>query len=52
VAADGKSARLTLSKLEEGHIHHLTAPGVRSTDGEPLLHPVAYYTLNYIPAGR
>lgn len=49
VAADGKSVRLTLSKLEEGHIHHLTAPGVRSTEEEPLLHPVAYYTLNYIP---
>ncbi len=52
VNADGKGARLYLEKLEEGHIHHLTAPGVRSTDGEALLHPVAYYTLNYIPAGR
>lgn len=49
VKADGKSVRLYLSKVEEGHIHHLTAAGVRSTDEEPLLHNVAYYTLNYIP---
>jgi hypothetical protein len=50
VNADGKSVRLTLSKLEEGHIHQLNAPGVRSTEAEPLLHNIAYYTLNYIPA--
>ena len=50
VNADGKSVRLTLSKLEEGHVHQLTAPGIRSIDGLPLLHNVAYYTLNYIPS--
>ena len=52
VNKDGKSVRLYLSKLEEGHIHQLTAPGVRSADGLPLLHNIAYYTLNYIPAGQ
>jgi hypothetical protein len=36
--------------LQEGHIHDLTASGVKSTDGESLLHPQAYYTLNYVPA--
>jgi hypothetical protein len=41
--------RIYLSKLEEGHIHTLTAAGLRSTDGLPLLHNIAYYTLNYIP---
>jgi glucose/arabinose dehydrogenase len=49
VGADKKSVRVYVSKLEEGHIHALTAPGVRSADGFPLLHNIAYYTLNYIP---
>ena len=49
VGADKKSARIYLSKLEEGHIHQLIAPGVRSADGLPLLHNIAYYTMNYIP---
>jgi hypothetical protein len=49
LAPDNKSVRLTLSAMEEGHIHTLTATGVRSGDGLPLLHNVAYYTLNYIP---
>jgi glucose/arabinose dehydrogenase len=46
---DGKSVRLFVNGLQEGHIHDLTASGVRSTDGESLLHPQAYYTLNYLP---
>ena len=49
VGPDGKSARLYVAGLQEGHIHDLKAPGVRSRDGEPLLHPQAYYTMNYIP---
>ncbi len=49
VAKDNKSARIWVSKLQEGHIHQLTATGVRSTEGSPLLHNIAYYTLNYIP---
>jgi hypothetical protein len=49
VSKDGKSVRLWVDKLEEGHIHDLTAVGVRNLEGEALLHPQAYYTLNYIP---
>ena len=49
VAKDNKSVRLYLSKLEEGHIHEIVAAGVRSADGQPLLHNQADYTLNYIP---
>jgi hypothetical protein len=49
VAADRKSVRLYVSKLMEGHVHELAAPGVRSTEGRPLLHKEAYYTLNYVP---
>jgi glucose/arabinose dehydrogenase len=49
VGKDGKSVRLHVDAVQEGHIHDLQLPGVRSADGEPLLHPHAYYTLNYIP---
>jgi hypothetical protein len=49
VSADGKSVRLTLERLEEGHIHELHLNGVRSAEGVPLLHKDAYYTLNYLP---
>jgi hypothetical protein len=49
VAADGRSVRLTIDKLQEGHVHELHLPGLRSAAGQPLLHPQAYYTLNYIP---
>lgn len=50
VAQDGRSARLLVDGLQEGHVHELHLPGVRSAKGEPLLHPAAYYTMNYIPA--
>ena len=49
VAADGKSVAAIRRKLQEGHVHELHLDGVRSAAGEPLLHPVAYYTLNYVP---
>jgi glucose/arabinose dehydrogenase len=48
LAADHKRARLYCS-LMEGHIHELHAAGLRSGQGEALVHPEAYYTLNYIP---
>jgi glucose/arabinose dehydrogenase len=50
VGADRKSVRLTVDGLQEGHIHDLTLKGVTSDEGQALLHPNAYYTLNYIPA--
>ena len=49
VSPDGLSARLFVEKLQEGHVHELHATGVRSAAGQPLLHPQAYYTLNYLP---
>ena len=49
VGPDNKSVRLVIDKLQEGHVHELHLDGVRSATGKPLLHPVAYYTLNYIP---
>jgi glucose/arabinose dehydrogenase len=49
VSPDNKSVRLIVDGLVEGHIHDLAIPGVRSEEGQPLLHPQAYYTLNEIP---
>jgi hypothetical protein len=51
VAADGKSVRLECD-LVPGHIHEIKLPGVKSKAGKPLLHPIAYYTLNVIPGAK
>ena len=48
VAPDGLSARLRVAGLQRGHIHELHLDDVRSAQNEPLLHPRAYYTLNYL----
>lgn len=50
VAPDKKSVRLTIDPLTQGDIHELHLDGVKSAEGKPVLHPVAYYTLNEIPA--
>jgi len=49
VADNGLSARLVVDGLRIGHIHELHLDGIRSAGHLPLLHPVAYYTLNSIP---
>lgn len=49
VSEDGKSVRLTISPLTQGHVHELHLDGVKNKEGLPLLHPVGYYTLNEIP---
>ncbi len=49
VSADGKSVRLVVDGLQVGHLHDLTCPGVLSKGGRKILHPQAYYTLNFIP---
>ena len=49
VAPDHKSVRLTFDKLTQGNIHEVHFDGVRDADGQPLLHNIAYYTLNEIP---
>jgi glucose/arabinose dehydrogenase len=51
LSGDGLKLRLTLNEMAEGHVHELHLNGVRSKSGQPLLHPAAYYTLNYIPQG-
>jgi glucose/arabinose dehydrogenase len=49
VGADGLSARLVVGPLQRGHVHTINFDGLRSTEGHPLLHADAYYTMNYIP---
>jgi glucose/arabinose dehydrogenase len=51
ISPDGRSVRLIIDPLTKGHVHELHLKGVRSADVLPLLHPVAYYTLNEIPTG-
>ena len=50
VASDGKSVRLVVDGLQIGHVHELKMAGIKSkTDGNPLLHDIAYYTLWHLP---
>ena len=51
VAADGLSVRLAVDGLRTGYVHELILAGVRSEEGEALLHDEAYYTLNRMPVG-
>lgn len=48
---DGLKARIVVDSLKKGYIHEIKVEGIRSRDNLLLMHPVAYYTLNEIPAG-
>ena len=49
VSDDGLKAELKVKGLRELYVHELNADGVKSKEGQSLLHPDAYYTLNRIP---
>ena len=50
VAEDHRSVRLFCRGLREGYVHELSAEGVRAaSDGRPLAHALACYTLNRVP---
>lgn len=51
VSEDGKKVRVVIDNLRRYHVHEIVVPGIRSQEGNPVLHPVAYYTLNNIPEG-
>jgi len=51
IAEDGLSARIAVDGLRKGYIHEFKLTSMRSEEGDPLLHDVAYYTLNEIPDG-
>jgi len=46
VAADGKRVSLKAGGFKPGRVYELHLEGVKSTDGDAVLHPEAYYTLN------
>ena len=49
VASDGRSVHLTVEGFRAGYVYELAIDEVPGADGETLLHPNAYYTLNVIP---
>ena len=49
VSPDGLRVRLYAGPLRKYFVHSLSAAGIRSVEGDPLLHSNAYYTLNSIP---
>jgi len=52
VSADRMKVRLVIDNLRQYYLHELNLSGIRSEDGLPLLHPMAYYTLNNIMDGE
>jgi cytochrome c551/c552 len=51
VSPNGLKVRLVVENLRQYHIHEIAVSGIRSASGLPVLHPIAYYTLNNIPDG-
>jgi len=49
VSDDKRSVRLKIDGLRPHYVHELQANGITNENGEFLLHPDAYYTLNRIP---
>lgn len=52
VSADGLTVRLVVDNIRQYYVHQIDVPGIRSTEGLPVLHSAAYYTLNNIPDGN
>lgn len=51
VSDDATKVRIVIDNLRQYYIHEINVSGIRSQNGLPVLHPVAYYTLNNIPEG-
>ena len=49
VSADRKMASLKVDGFRPGRVYELHLDGVKSADGDAVLHPEAYYTLNQLP---
>ncbi len=48
--ASGGGVRLAIDEMRPGYIYELHALGIRNlSQGKPLLHSAAYYTLNRVP---
>lgn len=52
LSEDRMKARLVLNEpLRAGYIYQITTSGIQSEQGEDILHPEAFYSLNQIPSG-
>ena len=49
LSKDGMRAAIQVNGLVKGHVHSFDLSGLKSADGEALVHAEAYYTLNEIP---
>jgi hypothetical protein len=49
VSPDGRAVSLGLGGFRKGRVYELHLAGIQSADGEPVLHPEAYYSLNDVP---
>ena len=49
VSDDGLTVKLTVTDLRQGYVHELNCINLKSKQGDALLHPNGYYTLNKIP---
>ncbi|KAA5540544.1 hypothetical protein FYK55_20920 [Roseiconus nitratireducens] len=47
VSDDGRKVHLVIDGLQRGHVHELHCEAMKNASGQSLLHPEAYYTLNY-----
>jgi cytochrome c551/c552 len=52
VSDDGLKVRVVIDNLRQYYLHEIALVGIRSKDSKlPVLHNIAYYTLNSIPDG-
>ena len=49
VSADRMKASLKVDGFRPGRVYELHLDGIKSADGDAVLHPEAYYTLNQLP---
>src|SRR6266852_2523201 len=49
VSADKKTVSLAVAGFKPGRIYEVHVDGVKSTDGDAVLHPEGYYTVNEVP---
>ncbi len=48
LSKDGKTVSVTVGSLRKGRIYEIRLDGIATTDGEKVVHPEAYYTLNEV----
>ena len=51
VAQDNQSVRLYVEGLRLGYVNEIKLAGIRSANGQELLHNTGYYTINQLPDG-